>query len=120
MLDILLGQAQSVRRGQVGGIDVEQGLHRCQGAVVHQALGNIVVDLQGSTQQQVTSDSTAAHVPTLGDGQVPGSGRGGGGQLSMGGRWPGSSGAQLAQGCSWCREADRLEGSDGQLSQGGS
>ena len=64
MLDILLGQAQSVRRSQVGCIDVEQRLHRCQAAVVHQALGNIVVDLQRSTQQQVMSDSGTAQVPT--------------------------------------------------------
>ena len=85
MLDILLGQAQSVRRGQVGCIDVEQGLHRGQGAGVCQALGNVVVDLQRSTQQQVTSDATTAPVPTLGRGQVPGSGGGGSGQLSMGG-----------------------------------
>ena len=59
MLDILLGQAQSVRRGQVGCIDVEQRLHRGQGAVVHQALGNIVVDLQRSTQQQVRLSNSA-------------------------------------------------------------
>lgn len=118
MLDVLLGEAQSVRRGQVGCIDVEQRLHRGQCAVVHQALGNIVVNLQRSTQQQVRlNDSACARV-----------GKRAGARVREKRWWAAEHGRQVAWQQWWAAgprmqlpQGGRQSGaSGGQLSQGGS